>query len=202
MFYPGKDLSKDDIKVLLKQSSKLIYGVDNLNKIPALDVIECFEKNSRCKEECYKQTGVFGCFSSYSMYYPQINIKFTALPFVLKFIINKINSGWECDAERVGKLDTLSLEESFVIDIICGGISSQDKRELYLREGCGCMHVRILYKNQNDIKLSYRKNYTIESFRNREEYEKMYKFFGVRDRRKKQEMMIRLENTKPYFVYD
>lgn len=202
MFYPGKKLTKDNIEELTKQTSALIYGEDNLRNIPQVDVIEIFEKKCIFKERSYKQTGVFGNHSSYTMYSPRIKISYESVPFILKFILNKINDGWNFSAERVGKLPDISIDESFLIDISYGGITSIDKREQFIKEGYGFMHMRVLFKNINDIELSYRKTYTAEYLQNSDDYEKMFNFLGVIEKHKKQEIIDKLNNAIENFVYD
>ena len=201
MFYPGKKLSNNDIKELTKQTALLCYGESNLNKLQAVDLVNYFEKSNNYREKYYRQVGVFGAYSEYARHYPTITVSLNMLPTILKFIHNKINNGWFYDGERVGRLPDLSLNESFKIDIWDNGITSQAERDKMINEGYGSSSIRLLYENQNHIELSYRKEYTVRVFRN-EDYEKMVKYFKIKDKEDKQAIMEKMKNTKENLIYD
>ena len=124
------------------------------------------------------------------------------LPNIMKFIHNKVNNGCFFDGERVGKLPDLSLNESFVIDVWDKGITSQAERDKLINEGYGSSNIRLLYKNQNDIELSYSKKYTVRAFRSKEDFEKMFKFFKVKDKEAKQAIIEKMKNARDNFICD
>lgn len=202
MFYPGKKLSDNDIKELTKQTAQLSYGESNLNKLKAVDLVNYFEKSNDYRENYYKQAGVFGSHSTYTRYYSKIKVSLDILPTIMKFIHNKINSGWFYDGERVGRKPHVSLNESFIIDIWDKGITSDADRDKMINDGYGNSSIRLLYKNQNDIELSYSKKYIVGAFWDMEDYEKMFKFFGIKDKKDKQEIITKMKNTQANFVYD
>lgn len=202
MFYPGKKLSNNDIKELTKQAALLCYGDSNLNKLQAVDLVNYFEKSNNYSDRYYKQRGVFGAYSECIRYYSTIKVSLNMLPNIMKFIHNKVNNGCFYDGERVGKLPDLSLNESFVIDVWDKGITSPAERDKLIEKGYGSSSIRLLYKNQNDIELSYSKKYTVRAFRSKEDFEKIFKFFKVKDKEAKQAIIEKMKNAKDIFICD